>query len=85
MSSYIAEVNTAGDPEGVFTGNMLRFATADEANGYVTDLAMRWTGVRDWRVTPSDDEVSHVWTSDGLRNVTAPEGSERMPARRVQL
>ena len=54
--SYAAEVNTASDPEGVFTGNGLRFATREEAESYALDLALRWTAVADWRVVESTDE-----------------------------
>jgi len=57
MTSYKAEVNTAGDPAGVFTGNGLRFATRQEALDYVADLAMRWTAVRETRVVESEDPV----------------------------
>ena len=56
--SYKPEVNTAGDREGVFTGNALRFETKAAAQNYVVDLMMRWTAVRETRVVDSDDPVS---------------------------
>jgi len=83
--SYIPEVEAAGNPPGVFTGNALRFATAKEAESYVLDLAMRWTAVKDTRVVESTDPVTHVWTENGLRSIDKPEGSERMPPRSVSL
>jgi hypothetical protein len=56
--SYEPQVNTASDPDGVYTGNALRFATEQEAKDYVFDLAMRWTAVRDTRVIVSEDPVN---------------------------
>lgn len=58
--SFAPQVHTAGDPEGVFTGNALRFATKEEAEQYVFDLAMRWTAVADTRVVEVDDPVTHA-------------------------
>lgn len=56
--SFAPQVNTVGDPEDVFTGNELRFATKVEADAYVVDLAMRWTAVVDVRVVESEDAVN---------------------------
>lgn len=60
MSSFAAEVRTAGDPVEGYTGNALRFATRGEAEQYVFDLALRWTAVADWRVVESPDPVTHA-------------------------
>jgi hypothetical protein len=65
MRSWKPEV--IADRSGQWTGNCLRFATAMEAKDYVKDLAWRWTAVREWRVTESDDPVSYTW--DGERAV----------------
>lgn len=46
------------DSSGTWAGNALRFATADEAEAYVRDLAARWTLVIATRVVESDDPVS---------------------------
>ena len=67
--SFKPEVNTAGDPEGVFTGNELRFATEAEAQSYVFDLAMRWTAVADTRVVESNDPVTHAIRDGQLEKV----------------
>lgn len=40
--SFRAEVEVAGEPDA-WTSNMLRFATAAEAEEYSRDLARRWT------------------------------------------
>ena len=64
MKSFKPEVNTAGDPEGVFTGNALRFATEQEAERWVLDLAMRWTAVADTRVVESDDPINYEIKND---------------------
>ncbi len=55
--SYAPEV--IADSSGKWAGNALRFATAEEAEGYVLDLAFRWTQVRDTRVVPSQDPVNY--------------------------
>lgn len=55
--SYKPEVKTAGG--SAWAGNALRFATEDEAQAYVLDLAMRWTAVCDTRVIESDDPVNY--------------------------
>jgi hypothetical protein len=46
------------DSSGTWAGNALRFATEDEAEMYVKDLARRWTLVTATRVVPSDDPVT---------------------------
>lgn len=46
------------DNSGQWCGNALRFATRDEAEAYVADLAWRWTAVRDARVVECDDPVN---------------------------
>jgi hypothetical protein len=47
------------DSTGKWYGNALRFATKAEAEASAYDLAMRWTAVRDWRVSESEDPVAH--------------------------
>jgi hypothetical protein len=58
MSSYRAEV--IADNSGNWAGNALYFTTAEEAEIYVADLAMRWTLVRDTRVVPSDHPANYA-------------------------
>jgi len=58
-TSYKAEV--IADSSGKWVGNQLRFATSDEAAGYVRDLMMRWTSVTETRVVPSNEPVSYAW------------------------
>ena len=57
--SYKAEV--IADSSGEWTSNALRFATREEAEAYVFDLAMRWTLVRETRVVESSDPVNHSY------------------------
>ncbi len=67
MSTYIMEVNCAGNPRDSWSGNGLTFETIKEAQEYGFDLAMRWTAVRDWRVREAaspQDEGPVVWTTD---------------------
>jgi hypothetical protein len=55
--SYKSEV--IADNTGKFCGNALRFATREEAEAYVTDLAWRWTAVSDTRVVECDEPVNY--------------------------
>lgn len=57
MQSWKPEV--IADNSGKWTGNALRFATKEEAQRYVYDLALRWIAVRDTRVVPSDEPVNY--------------------------
>ena len=49
--TFKVEVNAYGDPPDSWTSNALRFETETEAERYGADLAFRWLGVKDWRVT----------------------------------
>jgi hypothetical protein len=55
--SYKSEVTA--DNTGKFYGNALRFATREEAEDYVSDLACRWNAVRTTRVLECDDPVNY--------------------------
>ena len=60
MNSYSAEVHTCSCPEGVWTGNNLRWpltpAGKKAAELYVDDLMFRWTAVESTRVVESPDQ-----------------------------
>lgn len=47
------------DSSGKWVGNALCFATREEAEHYVADLAMRWTLVRETRVVESEEPVNY--------------------------
>jgi hypothetical protein len=64
MRSWKSEVITNG--EGEWVSNRLRFATFNEANEYVHDLAERWDMVTDTRVVPCDDPVSYRYINGEL-------------------
>jgi hypothetical protein len=53
------------DRTGNFCGNALRFATREEAEHYVSDLAWRWTLVTDTRVVESDEPVNYRLNEHG--------------------
>ncbi len=53
--SYRVTVQTASCRPDSWSGNGLRFRTADEAADYGRDLAARWTAVVRFRVEPSDE------------------------------
>ena len=44
--------------EDGFNGNALRFPTRDAAQVYGRELAGRWGAIEDWRVDPSEDDVT---------------------------
>lgn len=54
--SWKAEV--VADQYGGWHSNALRFATREEAQHYVADLANRWLLVTDTRVVECDDPVN---------------------------
>lgn len=56
-TSYKPEV--IADNSGHWSSNSLRFASEQEAQEYVDDLARRWTLVTGTRVSPSTDPVTH--------------------------
>lgn len=81
--SFKADV--IADNSGKWVSNALRFATEKEAQVYVDDLMMRWTAVRDTRVTESDDPVNAELEQTGeqrwrLQYVTAPDEAARRTA-----
>lgn len=65
--SYAAEV--IADSFGKWCGNALRFATEGEAQEYVRDLEFRWLSVRDTRVVPSDEPVTHALVDGKLTRI----------------
>ena len=58
--SYKVEVVV--DDTGKYYGNNARFATQKEAEAYARALYLRWTLVQTWRVLPSDEPVTFVFT-----------------------
>jgi hypothetical protein len=54
------------DRTGKFYGNSLRFATREEAEANVADLACRWLAVTDTRVVECDDPVNYRWIDGKL-------------------
>ncbi len=66
--SWKPEVQTETD--GRWSSNSLRFATYEEAEGYVQNLYARWTLVRETRVVECDDAVTSTWPTD--QPVTQP-------------
>jgi hypothetical protein len=63
MTSFIPQIKGIGEDK--WSGNGLRFATADEALAYATDLQSRWMGCKggaeNRNAGESSDPVSHVW------------------------
>ena len=66
--SYKPEVQTAGDGDH-WSSSAVRFATYDEADMYVQDLALRWTAVKDWRVSECEDPVNYRIADGKLQRI----------------
>ena len=66
--SYAPEV--IADRDGKFIGNAVRFATREEAESNVRDLASRWMMVRETRVVESSDPVNYRWVDGKLEAVS---------------
>lgn len=79
VKSYKAEV--IADNSGQWVGNGLRFASVAEAEAYVRGLASRWTLVRDTRVVPCDDPVTHAWVGGRLVDLPEEEALMAIPYR----
>lgn len=62
--SYAPEV--IADATGKWIGNKLRFATREEAEANVQNLALRWMLVRQTRVVESSDPVNYRWVDGRL-------------------
>ena len=54
---YKVQVNTHGDPAGVFTGNNVQYSTQERAVEEAKSLFDRWLAVKNWRVINTDNEV----------------------------
>jgi len=54
------------DSSGKWCGTPLRFATREEAEANVRDLANRWFAVTDTRVVESDDPINYSWRNGTL-------------------
>lgn len=57
------------DSTGNWCGNALRFATREEAESNVRDLASRWFAVRETRVVESADPVNYSYVDGQLVEV----------------
>jgi hypothetical protein len=57
------------DSSGKWCGNALRFATKEEAEISVANLAMRWMAVRETRVVESDDPVNYAIVGNEMKAV----------------
>ena len=66
-TSYAPQV--IADSSNQWTGNGLRFATKEEAEANVRNLANRWFLVRETRVIETNDPVNYRWTDKGLEPV----------------
>lgn len=51
------KVEVIADASGVWCGNALTFATAEEAEKYAVDLFSRWLLVKQWRIVDGDGKV----------------------------
>ncbi len=56
------------DDSGKWETNGLCFATKEEAEEYASDLAARWTAVREFRVREATKEEADAWIEKGRRD-----------------
>jgi hypothetical protein len=54
------------EKNGKWVGNALRFATKEEAEANVRDLASRWFAVTETRAVESDDPVNYIYRDGQL-------------------
>ena len=54
------------DSSGKWCGNALRFATKEEAEAQMANLASRWLLVRETRAVECDDPVNYRWQDGQL-------------------
>ena len=52
------KVEVIADNSGEWASNAKRFDTVEQANEYGSDLAIRWTLVREWRVVTAQEVPS---------------------------
>lgn len=71
------------DDSGEFCGNGLRFATKEEAEANVRDLASRWMLVRETRVVECDDPVNYQWIDGRLVSLETKPSPELNPTIKV--
>jgi hypothetical protein len=70
--------------QGEWVSNALVFATRGEAEGYASNLFMRWTVPTDKRAVESQEEVNYSWDDEkGLTRLST--GTTHMPPDRVKL
>jgi hypothetical protein len=58
------KVEVQADSTRQWSGNLLRFATEQEAEAYARDLWSRWSAVRQYRVVRVDEEPTDAWNFD---------------------
>lgn len=69
--SFKPEVRTGTDPK--FYGNVLAFATEEEALANAKYLYHRWTMCVDYRAVKSDEPVNYTYRDGVLKPVIQPE------------
>jgi hypothetical protein len=82
--SWISQVQVVSDGDK-WVGNQISFATKEEAEGYVKDLASRWFSVTNTRAIESDKEVTYMWLNKESRLINLKEGTSHIPARSIKI
>jgi hypothetical protein len=73
------------DNSGKWVPNALVFATSKEAAAYASDLAWRWTSVRQTRVVEVHDEPTHRWDDHTRQLTDLKESTTFIPPKSFQL
>ena len=63
------KVEVIADSSGKWCANGLRFDTYEEGETYAKDLSWRWTGVREWRVVPAEEDAKDQPSSQPIQPV----------------
>lgn len=67
MSSFKVEVQT--DTTGVWYSNSMRYDVKETAEREGANLAWRWTLVKDWRVSESEDRPNYRLVDGELQSI----------------
>ena len=71
MTGWTTQITT-NDP-GVWVSNLIVFATREEAEGFIRDLAQRRPAIKFWRAVETDMPVNYRWDWwTGIQPVPVP-------------
>lgn len=66
------KVHVLADDSGKYATNGLVFESEDDAKCWASDLMMRWTAVRDWKIEPSEEPPNRRFEGGNLVILNPP-------------